>query len=397
MLALALVLLVLSAPLETNSAGSSSLPESPTPKANIAPTPDFLNSGACTMASTGIECANPCVNSEGSWPNFTNDPSCTEYLLSAINAARATLDEVPMALPSNWYVMTPPEQLFVLANLERIGLGYPPYLGLNAMLSGAAQTAAQEAKDPNPAPNFRVGVETNGFAGIGGAWSEGFNALEADYIWMYDDGWGGSTGTTANITCTSANAAGCWGHRQELLGSDPLFKVGVGLECRTCEMGAGYALVKDVGQWDDLIELPVGTPPSMTFTWASEVQYFALDSLSPAISTTTTTSMPMTPQAPQSATVHRLVLRPDFIKVSWSSLGTEGVTHVNLSTFSGYGCRTAAVGLSSRYSPLTNTTGGTISWHTPAWRDTHAAYSASVRVFNASGSFVSPCVSLGRS
>jgi hypothetical protein len=58
---------------------------------------------------------------------------------------------------------------------------------------------------------------------MGGAWAGGFQSvLAADYGWMSDDGWGGSAGTTSNVTCTSAVASGCWGHRDELLAVIPV-------------------------------------------------------------------------------------------------------------------------------------------------------------------------------
>jgi len=106
---------------------------------------------------------------------------------------------------------------------------------------------------------------------MGGAWSGGFNVLAADYMWMYDDGWGGSVSATSNIACTSASAAGCWAHRDELLGSDPGFNPGVGLTSTNCEMGVGYAVVGGSGSYVDLIERPAANAPAMTFTWAQEV------------------------------------------------------------------------------------------------------------------------------
>ena len=113
--------------------------------------------------------------------------------------------------------------------------------------------------------------DAQGSSGFGGAWSGGFTALAADYIWMYDDTWGGSAAKTSNIACTSAGAAGCWAHRDELLGSDPGYNQGVGLGCTNCEMGTGFAMVNGDASYVDLIEIPKGTPPPMSFTWANNV------------------------------------------------------------------------------------------------------------------------------
>jgi hypothetical protein len=88
---------------------------------------------------------------------------------------------------------------------------------------------------------------------------------------MYDDAWAGSVAATSNVACTSAHAAGCWAHRDELLGSDPGYNPGVGLGCTTCEMGTGFAMVNGHASYADLIEIPKGGLPPMTFTWANDV------------------------------------------------------------------------------------------------------------------------------
>jgi hypothetical protein len=176
-----------------------------------------------------------------------------------------------MVLPSNWFSLSTPEQLFVVANLERTARQLPPYLGINAVLSADSQRAAQADADPGVASGFADGTDPGGYPAMGGAWSAGFNVLAADYMWMYNDGWGGTIATTSNVACTSAAAGGCWAHRDELLGSDPGFNPGVGLTSTDCEMGVGYAVVNGSGSYVDLIERPAGNAPAMTFTWAQEV------------------------------------------------------------------------------------------------------------------------------
>lgn len=205
------------------------------------------------------------------WPTYTNDPACTNYLLQAINAARSVEGLGAMVLPSNWYSLTPGQQLFVVADLERTARGLPPYLGINAALSANAQHAAQTNSDPSIAAGFAIGNDAQGYPGMGGAWSAGFSVLAADYIWMYADGWGGSRAQTSNVACTSASAGGCWAHRDELLGYDPGYNPGVGLTCANCEMGVGFATVGNSGSFVDLIEIPKGAPPAMIFTWAQNV------------------------------------------------------------------------------------------------------------------------------
>lgn len=212
-------------------------------------------------------------------PNFT-DPSlgcggpagedssvtCTAVTLAAIDHARAKEGVGPMVLPSNWFTLTNPEKLFVIADLERTARGLPPYLGLNAALDASAQFGAAHWQDPAiiRAPRFPIGYDSVNYLGFGGTWSSSPSALSSDYGWMYQDGWGVPY---FNVDCTSARSSGCWGHRGELLGSAPPSDPGVGLHCTTCEMGTGYV----PGSYADLIELPAHTPPPMVFTWAKNV------------------------------------------------------------------------------------------------------------------------------
>ncbi len=200
-----------------------------------------------------------------------NEVQCEALGLAAINYAHSLEHVTSMVLPRNWNSLSPTEQLFVVADLERLDRGLPAYLGLNPSLSAEALRAARRFGDPSPAPGFNVAVDSLGSMAIGGAWAGGgHNVLGADYGWMYDDGWGGSRGATPNIDCTSASAPACWGHRAELLGWDPRYNPGVGLLCSTCEMGTGYVAAGG-GSAVDLVEEPVSTPPVMTFTWAKNV------------------------------------------------------------------------------------------------------------------------------
>jgi hypothetical protein len=240
--------------------------------ANIVPSPNFLQAGSGQIVNGQAVFENPCVTPQATWPAVTADPSCTAYVLQVINNARAVEGVKAMVLPSNWSSLTTPEQLFVVADLERVDRGLAPYLGLNATLNSAAQSAAQHRDDPGAASGFAVATNAQGMAAWTGAWGSGYSVLVADYMWMYDDGWGGSHAATANVACTSAGAAGCWGHRAELLGSDPGYNPGPGLGCTTCVMGAGFAVVGGSGSYADLIEEPAGALPAMTFTWTKDVE-----------------------------------------------------------------------------------------------------------------------------
>jgi hypothetical protein len=246
------------------------------PPSNVRPVPDFLASGSCVSVGVGDTCTNPCVSTRLiggverlAFPLFDDSQDCVAYLLRAVDGARVVEGLGPLTLPTNWYTLSVPEQLFVLADIERVDRGLPPYLGLNRQLSASAQRAAVAGQDPLVARGFRI-ARVKGAVAYGSTFSSGFSALEADYIWMYDDGWGG--GTSPNLACTSPTALGCWGHRDQLLGSDGRYNPGVGLECAVCEMGAGYAREGGAGAFTDLVERPAGPPPAMYFTWAKDVE-----------------------------------------------------------------------------------------------------------------------------
>ncbi|MHB8456629.1 MAG: hypothetical protein ACYDBS_02900, partial [Acidimicrobiales bacterium] len=177
------------------------------PKHNIAPVPNF-DTGSCRSVGSSYKCFNPCLV-KYSFPVYSNAPACTNYVLRAINAARKQERVWAMRLPSNWHRLTPAEQLFVLADLERVSRGLPPYIGLNTALNKDAQYAAVHDEDPTIARGFPIGIDPQGAYGMGGSWADGFSTLTADYGWMYNDGWGGRD-HTFNIACTSPNAAGCW-------------------------------------------------------------------------------------------------------------------------------------------------------------------------------------------
>jgi hypothetical protein len=256
--------------LATPAASSGIIPGA-NPARNIAPVPNFESSGSCTQGAKGWSCTNPCVTHAHAYPSYTHSPVCTTFVLRAINRARKLEGVAPMVLPTNYQRLSVPEQLFVLADLERTARGLPPYLGLNPALTREAQRSAERKGDPSLAPGFAVGVDRQGYDGMGGAWSSGFSALVVDYFWMYDDGWAGSATDTFNSACTSAGASACWAHRDELLGYDPRFNPGVGLRCRTCEMGTGFTLAGPASSFVDLIELPAGRAPTTTFSWAHNV------------------------------------------------------------------------------------------------------------------------------
>ena len=188
-------------------------------------------------------------------PAFGSAPGCTAYYLRAIDAARAAEGVGPMALPTDWARLTAAEQLFVVADLERVDRGLPPYVGLSVRLDAVAQQGADAGADP--------ALDAVPADSAASTWAGGMAAvLAADYQWVYDDGYG-----SANASCTAPGAAGCWGHRDGILGAD------TGVGCVDCVMGAGAALG---GTWHtsltEIFVAPVrpGAIPTF-FTWQHDV------------------------------------------------------------------------------------------------------------------------------
>ena len=110
-----------------------------------------------------------------------------------------------MTLPSNFSSLTASEQIFVLANLERVDRGIAPIEGVASNLDSYAQIGADNGTDPPLPPNVSGGANWAGFG-------EGMNIFDAYALWMYEDGPGGN-----NADCTPQDSRGCWAHRSDIL------------------------------------------------------------------------------------------------------------------------------------------------------------------------------------
>jgi hypothetical protein len=127
---------------------------------------------------------------------------CNAAALADIDRGRHTDHLGPLRLPKNFATRSAPAQLRALVNQERSARHLPRLSGSSALDTRAQAGAAQ-------------GVDPTGPAAY--AWASNFSAgyttpLAADFAWMYDDGPG-----SPNSACTSAGAAGCWGHRDNIL------------------------------------------------------------------------------------------------------------------------------------------------------------------------------------
>jgi hypothetical protein len=172
------------------ASGAASAPaHPPDPPANIAlgPLP-----GACARAPRGA--------------------ACEQGAIHALDRARARLGLGPYVLPADFVTLAPARQWLILANLDRLAYRLRPIPGLVPALDRVARQGAQEHADPDPWPLLRA-LPDQSTIGFTSNWAGGQpNALVAYYGWMYDDGYGGE-----NLDCTTPQAAGCWGHRHDIL------------------------------------------------------------------------------------------------------------------------------------------------------------------------------------
>jgi len=224
------------------------------PPKSLPPDPNYQDDGACGSGG----------------PNSST--TCIDRILSAIDGARKTEPVKDMTFDLSAYrKLTPAEQLFVSADLERTARGLQPIEGLTRQLDTYAEKGAKAGTDPT-LPFGPTGFALDGggtAASYGGNWAGGaFNALGSDYGWMYDDG-----PNSPNADCPHPGASGCWGHRDNIL-SNP--KAGPWDQPSACSgvpahlvMGAGSA--KSTTGWNpsqtELFVLDCGPAPPEYFTW----------------------------------------------------------------------------------------------------------------------------------
>jgi len=126
--------------------------------------------------------------------------ACQSAGLADLNAARATEGVGPMQLPADFGTLTVAQQLLVLSNLERVDRGLVPVIGLSGPLDQDALTGAQSDADPQP-------TQFNGNTWAAN-WEGGYGSpLEADFVWMHDDGYGSPNGD-----CNAPSDLECRGH-----------------------------------------------------------------------------------------------------------------------------------------------------------------------------------------
>jgi ribosomal protein L24E len=171
----------------------------------------FIGAGLSSgpAAATGIlPPANPSANippDSADWLTAINNGRAHEGV-GPMDVSEATLGTMPVN-----------QQVFTVINDERVDRGLPPIDYLTTQLDSYAQGGANAGSDPSFPSDVTGGAPiTYG----GSIWAGGLTSvLEADYYWMYDDGWSGAS--TTNDACTSSSAPECWGHRDIILHSFP--------------------------------------------------------------------------------------------------------------------------------------------------------------------------------
>jgi hypothetical protein len=217
------------------------------PSKSLSPSPMFVASSKCFKGK--------------------DTSSCNTLVLTAVAHARKVLEKLGgMKFSLSAYEkLSPIEQLFVTANLERTDRRLAPATVLTRSLDKVAQTGADKDEDPplNQVPSKLPGGGR--WIGLGGNWAGGWdNALGSDYGWMYDDGPGSDNGD-----CTKTNKSGCWGHRDNILGTfSSRSRCGGGSS--ELAMGAGH-VTKGKKYGDSETELFAGvcgpTPTDVVITW----------------------------------------------------------------------------------------------------------------------------------
>jgi hypothetical protein len=138
------------------------------------------------------------------------------------------------------------QQVLTVLNDERVDRGEPPIEYVTSQLDAYAQEGANIGDDPNFPPALTGGAPIT----FGGAvWAGGLSSvLEADYYWMYDDGYAGSA--TSNSACSLSSPAGCWGHRDIILhqfascpSGPPILSMGAAFSASGYESGSIATIV----------------------------------------------------------------------------------------------------------------------------------------------------------
>ena len=201
-------------------------------------------------------------------PNFTSacyphnmEARCVAQIIRATDRARSDEGLRSMVLPRDFLALAPPEQIFILSDVERVDRGLPPIVGISEAVSAFAQAGALADTDPE----LRAAPQGDWIVNWGSIWAADSNPLATNYDWMYNDGAGGP-----NDDCTRVGGTACWSHRNDILRICPTTETCGG----TLVAGVAEAESADIAGWTsdaEILAVLRGPPPRLTFTWDQAV------------------------------------------------------------------------------------------------------------------------------
>ena len=200
---------------------------------------------------------------------------CNSKVLQAIDNARKTEPVGPLEVNlARLLKLSVPDQLFAIADLERVSRGEPPMTALTTQLDTLAQAGADADRDPSFPASLTGGAELR--AG-GSNWAGGTeSALGSDDGWMYDDGYG-----SANEDCKTRASAGCWGHRDNILGLYAQDLAGCPSGQSQLVMGAAYTPAGGTSFAEIFIAACGAKPADEVYTWAEAQAAIGITPVSP--------------------------------------------------------------------------------------------------------------------
>ena len=233
-------------PNSPSTKGVSQAPALKNPRADVSPSPNFVNT--CSTS------------------NLDSGGACLAAVISATTNVRAHEGVPALSFDAaSFRKLTIAEQLFVLVDLERIARGIAPFVVLSSQLDQVALKAAHAQVDPQMAANA-VLTGSGPIVAWGSNWAGNTpSAAATNYYWMYEDGHGSS-----NVDCTPTTPKQCWGHRDNILDafSEATCSVGpVVLAMGAAEAPGGGTLPPP--SFTELMSAACGaSPSSVVMTWA---------------------------------------------------------------------------------------------------------------------------------
>jgi len=176
-------------------------------------------------------------------------PEPVAAALAVLEKDQAAEHGAPFRLPRDFARLPVADQLFVLTNLLRITRGVWPLYGVSARLDAVALAGAKAQTDP-----------TDPGVAFASNYANGMNPVAAMAAWFFDDGY-----KALNLDCGTPRAAGCWGHRRDILadmGPYGLFGA-ASIDVRGLTSNPQTAMIVELGI----------VPPTrgVTYTWSQAV------------------------------------------------------------------------------------------------------------------------------